>query len=123
MRAYLPAYDLRAPNTLPEVLAILASAPGSWRPFAGGTDLMVQLEAGTLAEGQYLGLWKLRELRGIDAGSGDVVSLGALTTYTDILHNPTLEREFPLLCRFIAPCFIAVLAWPAHRRPRRCAGL
>jgi len=50
VRAFLPAYDLRAPATLAEALALLASEPG-WRPFAGGTDLMVQLEAGALGEG------------------------------------------------------------------------
>ena len=104
MRAYLPAYDLRAPDTLAEALAILASAPGRWRPFAGGTDLMVLLEAGKLPEGQYLGLWKLKELRGInDAGVISLgISIGALTTYTEILEHPTLQREFPLLCRAAA---------------------
>jgi CO/xanthine dehydrogenase FAD-binding subunit len=64
MRAYLPAYDLRAPDTLAEALSLLA-ADGRWRPFAGGTDLMVRFDAGTLPEARYLGLWKLAELRGI----------------------------------------------------------
>jgi CO/xanthine dehydrogenase FAD-binding subunit len=98
MRAYLPAYDLRAPATLSEALALLASAPGAWRPFAGGTDLMVLLEAGTLPEGQYLGLWRLKELAGIE-DRGDSVVLGALTTYTDVLRHETIKTEYPLLCR------------------------
>ena len=49
MRAYLPAYDLRAPETLREALALLADRARRWRPFAGGTDLMVLLEAGHAA--------------------------------------------------------------------------
>ena len=73
MRAYLPAYDLRAPDTLSELLSMLAAAPGAWRPFAGGTDLMVQLESGALPEGQYLALWKIGELRGIRETSAGVV--------------------------------------------------
>src|SRR6185295_20422088 len=61
MRAYLPAYELRAPDTLQEILALLAESPGTWRPFAGGTDLMVLFEAGKLPEGKFVGLWKLRD--------------------------------------------------------------
>jgi CO/xanthine dehydrogenase FAD-binding subunit len=91
MRAYLPAYELRAPETLPEVLSLLAESPGTWRPFAGGTDLMVLFEAGKLPEGKYLGLWKTRH-----------DSLSALTTYTEVLRSPELQRDFPLLCRAAA---------------------
>ena len=98
MRAYLPAYDLRAPASLAEALNVLASEPGKWRPFAGGTNLMVQLESGALPEGRYLGLWKLAELRGIrETDSG--VEIGALTTYTDILNSAVVRREHGLLCR------------------------
>ena len=34
-------------------------AGSRWRPFAGGTDLMVLLEAGKLAETKYVSLWGL----------------------------------------------------------------
>jgi len=101
MRAYLPAYDLRAPETLREALALIADRAGGWRPFAGGTDLMVQFEAGKLPEGRYLGLWRLTELRGVhDLGAS--CAIGALTTYTDILHDPRLAQAFPLLGRAAA---------------------
>jgi CO/xanthine dehydrogenase FAD-binding subunit len=96
MRAFLPAYDLCAPDTLSEAVSMLAAAPGKWRPFAGGTDLMVQLESGALPEGQYLGLWKLGELRGVRETSAGV-EIGALTTYTEILASGLLGREYPLL--------------------------
>jgi len=96
MRAFLPAYDLRAPDTLSEAVSMLAAAPGKWRPFAGGTDLMVQLESGALPEGQYLGLWKLGELRGVRETSAGV-EIGALTTYSEILASDLLGREYPLL--------------------------
>ena len=101
MRAYLPAYDLVAPDTLDEALALLAASPGEWRPFAGGTDLMVQFDAGTLPAGRYLGLWKLAALRGIVEEEGEFV-IGALTTYTDLLRHAGLARDFPLLGRAAA---------------------
>lgn len=97
MRAYIPAYDLRVPGSLSEALAILAREPGVWRPFAGGTDLMVLLEAGKLAHKRYLSVARLEDLRGIEV-SADFVILGALTTYTEIQKHPVLQSEFPLLC-------------------------
>ena len=101
MRAYLPAYQLHAARSLDEALSLLASEPGAWRPFAGGTDLMVLLEAGKLPEGGYLGLWALSELRAIE-DEADAVTIGALTTYSDVLRSATLARDFPLLGRAAA---------------------
>src|SRR6202166_4915685 len=97
MRAYIPSYDLRVPGSLSEALALLAREPGVWRPFAGGTDLMVLLEAGKLAHKRYLSVARLEDLRGIEV-SADFVILGALTTYTEIQKHPVLQSEFPLLC-------------------------
>jgi CO/xanthine dehydrogenase FAD-binding subunit len=97
VRAYIPAYDLRVPASLSEALALLAREPGLWQPFAGGTDLMVLLEAGKLSHKRFISLSKLEDLRGIEV-TPDSVLLGALTTYTEIHKNPTLQAEFPLLC-------------------------
>ena len=69
-----------------------------WRPFAGGTDLMVLLEAGKLPHRKFLSIWKFAELRGI-AVTPQSLSIGALSTYTEIQRNEILQREFPLLCR------------------------
>jgi CO/xanthine dehydrogenase FAD-binding subunit len=96
MRAFVPGYDLRAPKHLGEALDLLASEPGKWRPLAGGTDLMVMFQAGALPWRNLISIWGLAELRGITVDSS-VVTLGALTTYTDVLRHPLLCREFPLL--------------------------
>ena len=47
------------PRTSPTRSRRSRSEPGQWRPFAGGTDLMVLLEAGKLPPGRYLSLWGL----------------------------------------------------------------
>ena len=98
MRAYLPNYEMVTPATLGEALQMLAAAPGEWQPFAGGTDLMVLLEAGKLAHKQFISLWHLPELRGI-AVTDEHITLGALTTYTQIQTHYVLQKEFPLLCQ------------------------
>jgi CO/xanthine dehydrogenase FAD-binding subunit len=96
VRSPVPDYELVAPATLADALALLAREPGAWKPFAGGTDLMVLLEAGRLAHQRFVSLWHLGELRGIEVAPGAVV-LGSLTTYTDVLSHLVLQQEFPLL--------------------------
>jgi CO/xanthine dehydrogenase FAD-binding subunit len=98
MRSYVPDYQLTTPSSLDDVLKVLANEPGVWRPFAGGTDLMVLLEAGKLRHRNYINIWNLNELRGIHANNNHV-TLGALTTYTDIQSNPILQSDFPMLCQ------------------------
>jgi len=98
MRSYVPGYELREPRNLADALDLLAREPGEWKPFAGGTDLMVLLEAGKLPHRKFLSIWKLPELRGISV-TPERVTLNALTTYSEIRRHELLTREFPLLCR------------------------
>lgn len=98
MRAYIPGYRLVSPPTLGAALTLLAREPGVWQPFAGGTDLMVLLEAGKLPHKNYLNIWNLAALRGIEASERHV-TIGALTTYTEVQADETLRDEFPMLCQ------------------------
>jgi CO/xanthine dehydrogenase FAD-binding subunit len=98
MRAYLPSYELAVPRTLDDALAMLRDEPGVWRPFAGGTDLMVLLEAGRLEHRKFFSIRHLSELRGVTDADGGV-RVGALTTYTDVRRSEPLTRHFPLLGR------------------------
>ena len=98
MRAFIPNYRAVSPPTLTEALDLLAAEPGVWKPFAGGTDLMVLLEAGKLAHMKYLNIWNLNELRGIEV-SETHLTLGALTTYTQVQAHPILRSEFAMLCQ------------------------
>src|SRR6266436_10195546 len=98
MRSYLPAYQLVTAASLHDALDLLAHEPGVWRPFAGGTDLMVLLEAGKLPHKNYVNIWNLNELRGIEVTDAQV-TMGALTSYTEVQANPVLREEFPMLCQ------------------------
>lgn len=101
MRAYLPRYELRVPRDLGEALDLAAREPGAWRPFAGGTDLMVLFESGRLAHEKFFSIRHLGELRGAEE-TAEAVSLGALTTYAEVRASETMRREFPMLCRAAA---------------------
>jgi len=101
MRSHLPSFAMRRARTLDEALAIMNQPPGAWRPFAGGTDLMVLLAAGALKHQQFVSLWGIQELRRIEV-TADAVTVGAMTTYTDVLRHDLLGSEFTLLGRAAA---------------------
>ena len=96
MRSRLTDYELRPARSLDDVLQLLASEPGTWTPFAGGTDLMVLLEAGKLPPRRFVDLWSVPDLRGIVA-SADAIAIGAMVTYTELLESDVVARELPLL--------------------------
>ena len=93
MRSYVPGYELLAPRDLEHALELLS---GGYRPIAGGTDVMVLFEAGKLAHKKWISIRGLSELHGCDV-TPDYVTLGALTTYTQVRATPILHAEFPLL--------------------------
>ena len=88
------------PTDLAAAYAALAdpvSAAGRARPIAGGTDLMVALTGELGAPpATVVDLWRLDALRGITL-DGDVLVLGALTTYTDIRRSTTCGEHLPAL--------------------------
>jgi CO/xanthine dehydrogenase FAD-binding subunit len=96
MSPTLDRYQLVTPETLSEALADLAAHPEA-RPFAGGTDLMVLLEAGQLPPGRFVNLAKCRELLGIERRDEGGLSIGALTTYTDVRCSPLIDEDYGLL--------------------------
>src|SRR5437763_3163570 len=99
MKSYLLRYQMRQARDLGEALEMVSSEPGEWKPFAGGTDLMVLLEQGKLAHRKnFVDLMRVRELRGIEVKSTHV-TIGALTRYSELQRNSILRSEFPLLCQ------------------------
>jgi xanthine dehydrogenase small subunit len=83
------------PASLADAYAAMAEGPA--RPIAGGTDLMVAL-TGELGDppDRIVDLWRLDELRGI-ALEGDSVTIGALTTYTEIRRSALCREHLPAL--------------------------
>jgi CO/xanthine dehydrogenase FAD-binding subunit len=95
MKSYLPDFELVSPKTLNEALAVMANQPGA-RPLAGGTDLMVQLDNGTLKPGLFVDLQAVAELSdGVRMDGG--AHLGAMTTFRSARQHPELVRRYPML--------------------------
>lgn len=89
----LRSFTYLSPRTLDEAIVALQQ-PGA-HALAGGTDFVVHLRSGALRPTQVvdlhdLGLAYVRE----DDGK---VTIGALTTFNEILASPVLHREVPAL--------------------------
>jgi CO/xanthine dehydrogenase FAD-binding subunit len=82
--------DFLRPMNLNEALAFKARRPEA-KPIAGGTDLMVEWQAGRPRPAAVLDLSRLPELRRCGAENG-VYFLGAGVTYASILREP-MDRE------------------------------
>jgi CO/xanthine dehydrogenase FAD-binding subunit len=82
--------DVLRPSSLGEALALKAKRPEA-APIAGGTDLMVEWQAGRPRPAAVLDLSRLPELRQCGAEDG-VYFLGAGVTYASILREP-MDRE------------------------------
>lgn len=89
--------DLLTPATLQEALALQADEKTRGVLLAGGTDLMVQWEAGARAvPPRAVNLKGLRELGGI-AESGEVLDIGAGVTHAELRRSPLVQRWAPSL--------------------------
>lgn len=92
-----------SPRGLAEALEVRAAHPEAV-VLAGGTDLMVMLEAGVIRPAAFLNLRGVRELAAITAepGAGGV-RIGALATHAEIARSPLLAA-YPALveaCRTV----------------------
>jgi CO/xanthine dehydrogenase FAD-binding subunit len=88
--------SIRLPRSLDEAVEEVAAAPDAM-VLAGGTDLMVDLNAGRLRPESVIGLRQVPELRRWHREDGYLV-LGAGLTYTDLEH-PDLAALVPALAQ------------------------
>lgn len=77
---------VRTARSLDEALALRASRPAAL-VLAGGTDVMVSIEAGSIDPVDVIDLWGCAELRAISA---DGRSIGATATWTDLVRHPCI---------------------------------
>lgn len=94
MRIGVTELNLRSAKSLDEALQVLRDEPR--RPVAGATDVYVALNFGTTDERRFLDIWALDDLRGISV-QGDSLIIGSLTTYTDLLRSPEIQKRLPML--------------------------
>ena len=95
MRTAISSLELIEPRSLKHALGVLRDHERVI-PLAGCTDIYVLLNLGATPGTRFLDLWGLDELRGITEERGRV-SIGALTTFAEIIRSPVVRRRVPML--------------------------
>lgn len=93
----MPDVTYLRPRDLADALRLYARNEGC-RPLAGGTDVMVMLQARTIRPPPtaLLDLWPLRELKGVRVVGG-ALEIGAAEPYTGIIRSDLVQRHLPAL--------------------------
>ena len=95
MRTATSELELLQPKSLRDALRMLREEK-SLTPIAGCTDVYVDVNFGTLQPKRFLNLWNLDALRKIEV-KGKTLSIGALTTYTQMVRNKSVQKRLPML--------------------------
>jgi CO/xanthine dehydrogenase FAD-binding subunit len=81
-----------------DLSSALDCVANGYRPFAGGTDIMVLFNAGKFAPVPLVNIRKVNELREI-AVTSEFVEIGAAVTYSELRAHTVIRQEFPLLAQ------------------------
>jgi 4-hydroxybenzoyl-CoA reductase subunit beta len=107
----LPAFEYAAPESVDEVLAALAAAPGRARLLAGGTDLVPNLKHGIEEADVVVSLAHVPGLADVTERDDGALELGAMVTLEDLAANATVRARYPALAQAAG-----LVAGPHHRR-------
>lgn len=84
------------PTSIDDLVNILAEHGPDAKIIAGGTDLFLLIKSGVLQPKVIVDITKIEELNYIKKDK-DVIRIGALTTFTDVIESELLQSEVPLL--------------------------
>lgn len=96
MKGFVPDFHLEVPADLDHCLNLMNQDPDRWKPFAGGTDLMVLFESGKLKHKNFLDISRFEQFQGIQTGE-TFLKIGSLANYRQIQAHPEIQKRFPNL--------------------------
>ena len=90
-----------APATLDEAIKAFASAGSAGRILAGGTDLLVQMRAGSVKPGVIVDIKKIAEMTAIEQTADGGFCIGAAVPGAVLLEHPRFGKIWPGLLEAI----------------------
>ena len=92
----MKAFRHKNATSVREAVSLLAQKPGRALPIAGGSDLLEEMKERIQAPELLV---QLRTIPGLDRIQPrvDHVSIGALVTISDLIENPLVQSECPIL--------------------------
>ena len=89
-------FDYQRPESLDEAVQLLAGHEGAALVLAGGTDLVAWMRDEALNPDLLVDIKEIEGLGGI-SDEGDVISIGSLITFTDLIKSDLINARLPLL--------------------------
>ena len=93
----LPKFDYRAPRTIAEAVKIIGDVGPEAQFVAGGTDLYPNMKRRQQTPRTVISVMRLQELNQITGDGGQGLAIGASVTLTDIVDNPIIRRDYPVI--------------------------
>lgn len=91
----MQSFDYIAPNSVDEVLSILADRNGHARILCGGTDLLVQLREGRRTAGLVVDVKHIPELTEVTFDPKTGLRIGAAASCRQICSDPIVAEQYP----------------------------
>jgi carbon-monoxide dehydrogenase medium subunit len=89
-------FQYHAPKTLPDALGLLQKLGDGAKVLAGGHSLLPMMKLRFAQPAHLVDLGRIAELRGIREDGG-TISIGAMTTESDLIASKLLQEKCPLL--------------------------
>jgi len=92
-------FELVEPTSLSEAIKLLDPDDETIRPIAGGTALMLMMKAGVYRPAKLVSLRKIESKYAIITTAADGLTIGAMTTLSDLERSADLQNHAPLITR------------------------
>jgi aerobic carbon-monoxide dehydrogenase medium subunit len=92
-------FELVEPSSLSEAIKLLDPDDETIRPIAGGTALMLMMKAGVYRPAKLVSLRKIESKYAIITTAADGLTIGAMTTLSDLERSADLQNHAPLITR------------------------
>lgn len=93
----LPKFEYRVPRTIAEAVKIVGDVGPAAQFVAGGTDLYPNMKRRQQTPQTVISVMRLKELNQITGDGPSGVRIGASVTLTDIIENPIIKRDYPVI--------------------------
>jgi 4-hydroxybenzoyl-CoA reductase subunit beta len=93
----LPKFDYRVPREIGEAVKIMAGSGPEGQFVAGGTDLYPNMKRRQQMPSTVISVMRVPELNLVSEDGGQGLAIGASVTLTDIVENPIINRDYPVI--------------------------
>ena len=92
-------FELAEPTSLAAAIRLLDPDDETVRPIAGGTALMLMMKAGVFRPAKLVSLRKIESQYATITVDANGLTIGAMTTLSDLERSPDVRRYAPLITR------------------------